>query len=387
MPDIQRGGRKSVIENVHVFDGAGFTECRFVVIDGGMIGSNPQGAEEIIDRHGRFLIPRLIDAHVHLHHEGHLQELASYGVTTALDMAMWPADKMNGLRENPGLPDIRSAGLPGTAAGSIHSCMLPLPEEALLSGPEQAESFVQRRITEGSDYIKLISDVPGPVQETLNAVSPAAHRKHKMVVAHASAIKPFNMALEANADIITHVPRDEPIATATVQRMAENKVVSVPTLTMMQATSSRPPLSAALGMMVSKPSLFMAILRAKRNGRGEQTHENARDSVMAMYRAGVPILAGTDCHDEPNSFFEVKHGMALHRELELLVEAGLAILDVLRAATILSAEHFKIFDRGIIAEGKRADLVLLREDPTKDILASRSIDRVWCAGIEFMHIA
>jgi hypothetical protein len=125
-----------------VFDGIGFTDCTSVVIDGDIIGNDPEGADEIVDGKGCFLIPGLIDAHVHLHHEGHLHALASHGITTALDMAMWPAEKMNGLRGKAGLPDIRSAGLPVTASGSIHSCMLPLPEEALLPGPEEAESFV-----------------------------------------------------------------------------------------------------------------------------------------------------------------------------------------------------------------------------------------------------
>lgn len=54
--------------------------------------------------------------------------------------------------------------------------MLPLPREALLSDPVEAERFVQQRIDEGSDYIKLIADVPGPRQETLNAVSAAAQK-------------------------------------------------------------------------------------------------------------------------------------------------------------------------------------------------------------------
>lgn len=294
---------------------------------------------------------------------------------------------MNGLRDKPGLPDIRSAGLPVTASGSIHSCKLPLPAEALLSGPEETERFVQQRIDEGLDYIKLIADVPGPRQETLNAVSAAAHGRGKMVVAHASSFTPFNMALEAKADIITHAPRDKSVTEETAALMAQKKVISVPTLTMMQAVSARPPLGAALGMMVSKPSLFMAIARAKRNGPGQQTYENARDSMTAMYQAGVPILAGTDCHEEPNSFFEVKHGDFLHQELELLVEADVSVLDALRAAAVLLAEHFQLNDRGVIAEGKRADLVLLHEDPTKSIGATRGIDRVWCGGIEYRSVA
>lgn len=78
-----------------------------------------------------------------------------------------------------------------------------------------------------------------------------------------------------------------------------------------------------------------------------------------MYRAGVPILAGTDCHDEPNSFFDVRHGESSYREFKLLGEAGLSPLEVLRAAAILPAQVFKLSDRGVIEEGNRADPVLL----------------------------
>lgn len=374
--------RKTVINNVRVFDGGGLIEPRTVVIDGSVIGNNPDGADEIVDGQGGVLLPGLIDAHVHLHHEGHLRELARYGVTTALDMATWPAEKMNGLRGKAGLPDVRSAGLPATAPGSMHTHILPLPDEALLSRPEEAERFVEGRIAEGSDYIKLISDVPGPTQETLDALVTAAHEKQKMTVTHASAHLPFTMALEAKTDVITHSPLDKSISDEVVEQMVADKIVSVPTLVMMREASKRPSLWAILGLLF-KPSLLMAIWRAKGSGQGAHRYENARDSATAMYRGGVPILAGSDCHDEPNSPFEVKHGDSLHIELELLVEAGLSTVDALRGATILPAHHFGLSDRGAIEEGKRADLVLLRDDPTKDIRASRSIAHVWCGGNEF----
>lgn len=60
----------------------------------------------------------------------------------------------------------------------------------------------------------------------------------------------------------------------------------------------------------------------------------------------MPILAGTDYHEESNSVFEVKHGESMHRELELFIEAGVSVLDALRAATVLPAEHFRLSDRG-----------------------------------------
>lgn len=374
--------RKTVINNVRVFNGTELTAPQTVVIDGDVIGENTDNATEVVDGKGGVLLPGFIDAHVHLHHEGHLQDLAKYGVTTALDMAMWPAEKMNSLRNKPGLPGIQSAGLPVTAPGSLHSHFLPLPKEALLSGPDEAAKFVQARLDEGSDYIKLIADVPGPSQETLNAVAKAAHNKNKKVVAHASAYEPFQMALDAKADIITHAPMDQCVSADMVNRMVANKVVSVPTLSMMEATSQRPPVSALFRLML-QPSLFMAIIRAKTGG-GKQPpkYVNAKDSVKAMYDAGVPVLAGTDCHDEPNSFFDVKHGESMHHEMELLVDAGMSTVDVLRAATILPAVHFGLQDRGVVEAGKRADLVLLSDNPIKDIKATQSIVRVWCGGVE-----
>lgn len=103
------------------------------------------------------------------------------------------------------------------------------------------------------------------------SISGAAHERQKMVVAHASAYTPFDMVLGANTDTIIHAPRERPVYNATAQQKVKNGVVSVPTLTMVQAVSTEPSLSAPLGM-IFKPSLFMTILRSKRNSKGTQTY-------------------------------------------------------------------------------------------------------------------
>lgn len=79
-------------------------------------------------------------------------------------------------------------------------------------------------------------------------------------------------------------------------------------------------------------------------------------------------------------------GESLHQELELLVQAGMFTVEILRAATILPAQCFGLDDRGIVAVGKRADLLLLSEDPINDIKATRSIQRVWCCGSEVSRL-
>jgi len=90
----------------------------------------------------------------------------------------------------------------------------------------------------------------------------------------------------------------------------------------------------------------------------------------------VPILAGSDT---PN---RLPHGVSFHHELELLAQAGLTPAEVLASATAVPAAQFRLTDRGRIAEGLRADLVLVRGDPTKDIKAAHQIVQVWKAGVE-----
>ena len=111
-------------------------------------------------------------------------------------------------------------------------------------------------------------------------------------------------------------------------------------------------------------------------------YAHARTSVRAMYRADIPILAGTDANEAAHSPASVSHGTSLHEELELLVDAGLSTVDALRAATVMPAKYFGLNDRGVIEPGRRADLLLVAGDPTKNIRETRSVQRVWCAGIE-----
>src|SRR5690606_4236971 len=96
--------------------------------------------------------------------------------------------------------------------------------------------------------------------------------------------------------------------------------------------------------------------------------ERALQSVRDLHAAGVTILAGTDA---PNP--GTAHGASMHGELELLVEAGLSPAEALAAATSVPAKAFGLGDRGRIAPGLRADLVLVNGDPTQDITATRSI--------------
>jgi imidazolonepropionase-like amidohydrolase len=372
MSDLLDGARtarseKIALTNVRVFDGRELRGPTSVVIEGGIVGDNSAGAR-IIDAGGATLLPGLIDAHVHLLKEGHLQQLADFGVTTALDMGAWPPSMVDSLRNRTGMADMRSAGIPATSAGSSHSHLPGWPAEEMVDGPAGAAQFVTDRVAEGADYIKLIVDTPGPDQEILDALVAASHRHGKLTVAHAASTAALDMALQAGVDMITHVPLDRALTASTAARIFAQKCVMIPTLTMMKGIVDRVAAAAA-----SQPEGVPA---------AGPSYESARDSVAELHRAGVPILAGTDANAGPGIPFSPRHGESLHDELELLIEAGLSTVEALRAATVLPAQHFGLHDRGVIEPGRRADLVLIDGDPIADIRATRQIRRVWCAGVE-----
>jgi imidazolonepropionase-like amidohydrolase len=102
-------------------------------------------------------------------------------------------------------------------------------------------------------------------------------------------------------------------------------------------------------------------------------------AVRVLRTAGAKLLAGTD----GGSLTPTLHGVSLHRELELLVKAGMRPAEALSAATAIAADAFHLTDRGRITAGRRADLVMVRGDPTTDITATRDIIRVWRSGVEF----
>ena len=176
-----------------------------------------------------------------------------------------------------------------------------------------------------------------------------------MVVAHASNTGAVAMAQAAGTDVLTHAPLDAALDEAAVAEVVRSQRTSVPTLVMMEGVAANAPV----------PGL---------------DYRHARDSVAALYRAGVPIVLGTDANQSPGVPANVPYGESVHRELELLVEAGLTPAEALHAATGAAADRFGLPDRGRIAPGLRADLLLVDGDPTTDVTATRSILAVRLAG-------
>lgn len=351
---------RTALLNVRVVDGDRLTEPRTLVIDGTVIAPGPDttGARTV-DATGMTLLPGLIDAHVHLAGPDTLSRLTAHGVTTALDMATWPPELLDCLRRIPDLTDIRSAGTPAVGAGGPHSRIPGMAKDAVVRTPRQAGEFVAAQVSAGADYIKIVAEAPGqggPDHATLSTLVAAARTHGRKTIAHAATTGAYTMAIDVGTDFITHIPLDGPLHPAHIARMAAQRQVCIPTLTMMEGTAE------ACGV--------------------PHAYQIARHNLAALHAAHVPILAGTDANTQPWTPFQVEHGESIHHELELLVGSGLTPIEALRAATTLPARYFGLNDRGSITAGQRADLVLVDGDPLTDIRATRAIRRVWCAGFE-----
>lgn len=368
----------TAITNVRVFDGQRLREPATVVLEDGTISArtSADGAlnADVLDGGGGTLLPGLIDTHVHVDKVSQLEASASWGVTTMLDMGNKDLANLATLKNGQGLPTLKSAGNPASAPDSVFVRKMGFSVSTTVTGPEDAARFVAERVAEGSDYIKILVEdpkIPGTRAlgaETVTALVAAAHEAGLTTVAHVVSADTMITAVRAGADIVTHTALTSDLGPDLVALLAEREVVIIPTLTMMQGVVHA--IGGRFAMRVLAP--FVPAVRLN--------YRHAKSTVATFRDAGAVILAGTDSNDDLTAPCQVAHGKSLHEELERLVDAGLAPAEALRGATSLAAGTFGLGDRGVIAPGHRADLMLVDGDPTLDISATRNIRGVWIGG-------
>ncbi len=384
-----------VFRDVRVFDGSRVIPATTVVIRGyridqvGPSASIPQGAK-VIDGKGKTLLPGLVDCHTHTFLPDHAKQAAIFGVTTELDMftdhafaARLRSEEAAGKALD--RADLRSAGTLVTAPGG-HGTEYGLTIPTI-AAPDQAQAFVDARIAEGSDYIKIVYDggesfgakIPTITRGTLAAVIRAAHARKKLAVVHIMTRERARDAIDEGADGLVHLFVDQPVDDALVRLAAEKHAFVIPTLTVLESVGGIGSGASLVDDPALAPWIGPADAASLKRFFPSRTTAEVRaiplETVRKLKAAGVPILAGTDA-DNPGT----AHGASVHRELELLVKSGLSPSEALAAATSVPASIFGLADRGRIAPGLRADLVLVDGDPTTDIKTTRKIAGVWKQG-------
>jgi imidazolonepropionase-like amidohydrolase len=392
--EVSPSVRPFVIRHARVFDGQRLVSAQEVFVEGGKIRGVGKGLTMArgtaeIDARGDTLLPGLIDSHTHDWGDSTKQALR-FGVTTELNMGAPPMF----------VDDLRRAGAAGKAFDSaelLSACNVVTPPNGhgteyglpvpTLANAQEAQAFVDARIAEGSDYIKIILEDGHAChlafarlsEEELAATVVATHKRGKLAVVHISSQEDARIAVSVGADGIAHLFSDAPPRPEVISLMRRRHAFAITTLTAIQSglgTTSGASLLADRRLVAFLSPDAQAHMKEPIPFRCTGELANAFAAAKRLRGAGVPILAGTDA-PAPGSW----NGASLHGELELLVRAGLSPSDALAAATSVPASTFHLSDRGRIAPGLRADLLLVHGDPTRDITVTREIVAVWKAGV------
>ncbi len=422
----------TAVINANVFDGVKQLGITTVTFSDGIItgigGPVPMGAE-VIDGKGSTLLPGLIDAHTHTSVDS-LRCALSFGVTTELEMmgGFTKKGREAQLADVFDIADVRSAGMGLTAPGGHPDELIPkgegipdfvLKEMEKMSEEEKAAfiaahekehadqsetdvttvtgaiQFVRRQVENGADYFKVmieegtVMNAPGlPMigEEVMEAAVTEAHQHNLLAIAHVLTAEAARTAVSIGVDGLAHLFIDRPDWTPElVNAIADNNIFVTPCLVLNSSIIGKSACDIAHDKRVA-PKLdeqwaktMCSCFHTFPEGKMEDNFQN----VLDLHRAGVDILVGTDVSVPVPHLGGLAHGVSVHHELQLLVEAGLTPIEALRAATSVTARRFGLLDRGTIEVGKRADLILVAGDPTQHISDTLSLVHVWKEGNEF----
>jgi imidazolonepropionase-like amidohydrolase len=386
-----------------LFDGSGrppVEKAVLVVEDGRFVAVGaevavPKGAERV-DLAGRFVLPGLVNAHGHVGETrglragpelytrenvlDHLRLYARYGVTTVVSLG---GDRDEGFRVR---DEQQTASLDRArlyVAGTVVDG----------ATPEAARAQVETVAAKKPDWVKIRVDdnlgtTPKMTPEVYGAVIEEAHRRRLRVAAHLFYLEDARGLLEAGADFLAHSVRDREVDPPFVAELKRRGTCLSPTLMREVSTfvyAEEPDFFAdPFFLKAADPAVVAELRTPERRERMRASPAAARyrealkvasRNLKALSDAGVPVAMGTD--SGPPARFQ---GYFEHRELQLMVEAGLTPAQALFAATGGAARCMGLADVGRIEPKAWADFLVLRSDPLADVRNTTTLEAVWIAG-------
>lgn len=389
-----------LLRDARVFDGTRVLGRREVLVEDGRIVAvarkvkAPAGTE-VVEAHGRTLLPGLMDGHVHVF-PGAQADALRFGVTTVFDMYSTAdratIDRWRAQRRSDGLvseADTFTAGIGATPPGG-HPTELMRGSTKLptLATDADAGAFMRARVEGGSDYIKVVqddgarrgepADMPSFTPMRFAEVIAAAKATGKLVVVHVQKLADARIAVANGVNALEHAVCDEPVDDALIAAMKAHGTIQTATLatyTGLAGTDDARQLAADPAVAPFLSPMQKGMLTLNWQHPRPVDYATALANVSRLARAGITMIAGTDAPNPTTAF-----GPSLHLELALLVHAGLSPTQALIAATSAPARFFGTTDRGRIAPGLKADMILVDGDPTRDIIALRHVVTIWKNG-------
>lgn len=424
-----------VIDHVNIVNVQGGQTIRdgAIVIEGGRIrdvgrrGNIRVSPQQILDARGKWAIPGLIDAHVHFGQSADiytrpdiidLREWRSYeaemtwirermpvtlkrylasGVTGVVDMGgpMWTFDVRDQANQDPNAPRVAVAGpLISTHLDVVRNTNDPA--KVLASAPQQARELVRRQLARNPDLTKILwiyepGDNLGQQIEFIRAAIDESKAAGVRVAVHATELDLAKEALRLGADILVHSVEDRRVDREFIELAKSRNVLYIPTLMVLDGYREvlggevvLTDIEQRLGdpqVMATWAELFSKIPDNEVPGGiprpiGKLPRPIEYENLQLVDTAGIRIVGATDAGN-----IGTLHGPAIHRELELMAEAGMRPIDILTSATrnaaaVMGSES----ELGTLERGKLADLLLLDADPLADIKNTRKIFKVMKAG-------
>ena len=378
----------------------------------------------IVDGRGKYLIPGLIDGHVHFFQSGGLHtrpdavdlrsevpyadELAAIrrrlpdtltrytraGVTGAVDMGgpFWNFDVRDLAARRPDAPRVWVAG-PLLSPFQPAELVTADPPILKTENAEQAREQALAQLARKPDFLKYWYIVgqsgPAAARPQLSAMIAEGRRAGVPAAVHATELETARAAVAEGANVLVHSVDDKDVDDAFVAAARESGAVYVPTLTVMSGYGDvygrKNPLTAAeraagqsevVRSFDRLPDLKLPTWAPQASARIASTLPVMQRNLMRMYRGGVPIVMGTDAGN-----IGTLHAVSVPAEMRAMQDAGMPARAVLSSATIAAARMLGAErELGSIEPGKLADLVLLREDPRRDIGAVAAVDTVLRKG-------
>ena len=391
-----------VFVGARVIDGTGAKpiENAVIVVRGDRIaqvttasGAIPANAERV-DVRGRTIMPGFINAHGHVADTSGLKAGPEFYTRENLDRQLKLYAKY-------GVTTVYSLGGDGPAGVELRNEPPRGRARLYIAGPviaattaDAAADAVEKVAALGVDWLKFrVDDNLGTSKkmpkEAWKTVIDRGHAKSLPVAAHMFYLDDAKDLLREGVDLLAHSVRDKPIDDEFVRLTKERDVCLVPTLTREVSTfiyESTPAWFSDEFFLRHADTATLEQLKdpkrqeAMRTSPSAQKYKGALDVATAnlkkMKDAGVRIAFGTD--SGPPARFQ---GYFEHMELEMMVKAGLTPMDAIVSATGDAARCMKnASGLGTLKAGAPADFVIYRDDPTKDIRATRSIESVWIAG-------
>ncbi|MEK5207340.1 amidohydrolase family protein [Psychrobacillus sp. FSL H8-0510] len=407
-----------VLRNANVIDvETGHITLKNIMIKNGRIASveNTKAQEEklntdvvVLDLQGKWVIPGLIDMHVHIK-EGYAPLFTASGVTTVRNTGgnvHELKDMIHASMEAP-VPRVISAdriidGPPGLWGETS-------PWSMNAESPEAAKKEVRRQVEAGADFIKVYGWLPKEVMEAVVEEAKIYNKEVSCDLVYSKDVTAIDAAkmgiqwnehasgilqdmypewtMQADANVWNSIKWEQPDLEKIEQVckvLIENKVIICPTMVLLDQAKLLEnywyPKNEVTTKLEENDGLvnqwkYFLSHTASLESLGRQATMN-KAIAKVYFDLGGQIVAGTDT---PAGIFTIP-GMALHRELELFVEIGMSEIDALRAATINAAKALKRPELGVIKEGAIADIVILDENPLVNIKYTQKINRVIKGG-------